>query len=850
MTQQKHTSTLSLDFSQKAFELFNQIEILPCPDDEGKFQEYKQELKVQSELSLINFLETYKKRLEEAYPEVIEKVSSAKKIQYTRVLYSSLYKSSRGVISEKIYKKSVLTDIANYMMPKFVRAMQLSTKVDIKSEIDYIFYEYIACICLIEGISSNNLNVTLEETKDKTSGERALRAYIVRNKAKIEAYTPAERRDRMIMDYVSNKGLDELEESKLYSYISKTMDGHNGVFRVRRRDEVVFENDKTLPFNFCIVPLGVISGFSRHIINILGLCIEHHDGSFSFSVVHYFSDKQKTPPEIVEDTLYIPDWIYKRMRAIHKRDGLTYIPENKIKLYKTLFHNEVGFRSFIIDNNAFEKEAGFKFPAHIRTHIIKRIRSGVRYWRMHSIMSDMMNRDILKVIRGTIRSANLSDYNWLVGAGGDSSVPKEIRMRNRLQILRLYPALLFEMIDMTDKIDRGERLTWSLPKSLVRGLANLTFHKINGYCRKNKTSSHIPYQIEENDNSFVLVESNFLKLPQPIQKMINVFLTTTDDIHEKFHIYNKSKLFAHMFLKRDIPISVIENADISIGGVNLDHLFDVFDITNKIEALLTGHIGEWIKAEYEKRFGRTFTIRPEQIILMLLIGDRLSLKSLAKQSYNFHARTNIQTLQRNVENRFSPYGTANDHWPALYKDVQYPEGSARFLTSREELIKEGSEMSHCVWSYPERCIYENSHIVSIVDSLGNRSTVQFVLDFHNGKKHISLLQNRGFDNQTPSVQCEHIAQRLLNEINADKKNNIYEKMYEDCIERKKEKKRNNNMDYLNTVYADELVAIGYSTVQEYMIEEIFKIYKPFLAKQYRNGSFFEALGSLMQATQR
>ena len=841
MTQQKHPIGISPELSKEAFELFRQIKILPPPDDEGKMQEYKEELKIQTKADFIAFLEIYKKKFEQAHPEVISKASPAKIAQYTRVLYTSLYSTSRCSIRENIsygiFKGSVLSGAIRHLMPQIIRALEISTKLDPKSVIDFIFYEYMACACLIEGVKSDNLCAIFDEC------DNALSVHISRNKEAMEACTPAERRDRMIMDYVSDKGLDEHEQSKLYSYISKGIDGHNGVFRVRRRDEVVFENDKTLPFNFCIVPLGVISGFSRHLINILGLCIEHHDGSFSFTVSHCLSDKQKTPSEIVEDTLYIPNWIYKKMRAIHKRDGRTYIPENKIKLYKTLFHDELGFRSFKIDHDAFEKEAGFKFPAHIGTHVIKRIRRGMRHWRMHSIMSDMMDRDILKVIRGTIRSANLSDYNWLIGAGGDRSVPKEIRMRNRLQILRLYPALLFEMVDMTDKIDRGERLTWSLPKSLIRGLSHLTFHKINAHCRKNKTSSYIPYQKE-------LAESDYSKLSQPMQKMINAFLATTDDIHEKFHIYKKSILFVHKLIHRNIPTAIIENADMSISGINLDNLFDVFDITNRIEDLFLGQVGRWMKDEYENRFGRKFSLCSKQIILMLLTGDRLSLKSLAKQSYNFHERTNIPILQQNVEGRFSPYGTAHDHWPALYKDVQYPEGSARFLTSRMELIKEGKEMSHCVWSYPERCIYENSHIVSITDDFGSRSTAQFVLNVNNDKERVSLIQNRNVNNTRPSSQCEKIAQRLLNEINKDKKNKgHYKKLYEDCVEREKEKKRNNDMDYLNTVYADELVDIGYSTIQEYMIEEIFKIYQPFFAKQYRNGSFFDVLGSINQTAQ-
>jgi hypothetical protein len=108
-------------------------------------------------------------------------------------------------------------------------------------------------------------------------------------------------------------------------------------------------------------------------------------------------------------------------------------------------------------------------------------------------------------------------------------------------------------------------------------------------------------------------------------------------------------------------------------------------------------------------------------------------------------------------------------WPAGLPDLDLPNGlSIRVLTSADELVHEGRRgqgddgmdgLAHCVGGYHRECRSGESRIVSLHRkcALGRPTRVSTAqistsVDRH-GKRKFSVLQHRGYENSTPSLEA-------------------------------------------------------------------------------------------------
>jgi PcfJ-like protein len=101
------------------------------------------------------------------------------------------------------------------------------------------------------------------------------------------------------------------------------------------------------------------------------------------------------------------------------------------------------------------------------------------------------------------------------------------------------------------------------------------------------------------------------------------------------------------------------------------------------------------------------------------------------------------------------------------------------LCNSQELQKEGKDLDHCVGGYVNKCLQENSHIVSLRDETGKSlSTLEFTLNSGRGRDHkpeiinidgedryhLTRVQHHGLGNSSPSPVCEDVERRFFNDL--------------------------------------------------------------------------------------
>lgn len=153
----------------------------------------------------------------------------------------------------------------------------------------------------------------------------------------------------------------------------------------------------------------------------------------------------------------------------------------------------------------------------------------------------------------------------------------------------------------------------------------------------------------------------------------------------------------------------------------------------------------------------------------MLLGEK-SAPALIELSRKWHTQRAVildATRLAEQENRVSLLGEIpHDGWPPLCDPVVAPNGLVIVpLNSPDQLQWESSKakdptgapgLSHCVWSYPTKCLSGESHIVSIREfdengAYSRISTVEFAR-LHPTSNRLTVVQNQGFGNSTPSGQ--------------------------------------------------------------------------------------------------
>lgn len=100
-------------------------------------------------------------------------------------------------------------------------------------------------------------------------------------------------------------------------------------------------------------------------------------------------------------------------------------------------------------------------------------------------------------------------------------------------------------------------------------------------------------------------------------------------------------------------------------------------------------------------------------------------------------------------------------WYPLFPEQQINDVTFTCLTTRDQLLREGAALEHCVGGYGDRCLTGATHIIQVKTSSGERSTIELRVD---GNK-ASVIQNFGNRNQKPCDEITNAANVLLSKIN-------------------------------------------------------------------------------------
>lgn len=169
------------------------------------------------------------------------------------------------------------------------------------------------------------------------------------------------------------------------------------------------------------------------------------------------------------------------------------------------------------------------------------------------------------------------------------------------------------------------------------------------------------------------------------------------------------------------------------------------------------------------------TLRP-QIIEKFFAG--LSIDAICEFSRSWHEP--IRTAELNKVKDFD--SAACTAWQPLFSGnilPAYEDITATVLTNSNELTKEGKDLRHCVGGYTDKCLRENSHIISLRDKNGTSlSTLELevvkgkgaekdpkIINIKNEDNyHLKLVQHHGFKNGSPSQQLLNIEKALFDDI--------------------------------------------------------------------------------------
>lgn len=140
------------------------------------------------------------------------------------------------------------------------------------------------------------------------------------------------------------------------------------------------------------------------------------------------------------------------------------------------------------------------------------------------------------------------------------------------------------------------------------------------------------------------------------------------------------------------------------------------------------------------------------------------------------------------------------------------------LESSAALREEVDAMQHCVWSYAHSCLEDGYHIFSLRDKDGKRLSTLNLVDktLADGSRHVSDIQNKAWDNRTPSADALKAAQLLVERIN-DKKIDLQWDMVDQARASYKAQKIN--------------LSIGYDVHNPAIRQSVYELYGPCLPRR-------------------
>lgn len=137
----------------------------------------------------------------------------------------------------------------------------------------------------------------------------------------------------------------------------------------------------------------------------------------------------------------------------------------------------------------------------------------------------------------------------------------------------------------------------------------------------------------------------------------------------------------------------------------------------------------------------------------------------SKQLVEFNHRWHVTQPWRTAAQRMIRREVLGSHlltWrPLTRKTFSSSNGTVTWLTDEDQLATEGLELRHCVGSYSYNCLSGLTHIGSITDRDGNRSTIEI---FINDSGEPEDVQHRAIWNSEPTDAAKDLAHEFITSV--------------------------------------------------------------------------------------
>lgn len=352
---------------------------------------------------------------------------------------------------------------------------------------------------------------------------------------------------------------------------------------------------------------------------------------------------------------------------------------------------------------------------------------------------------LFSILDPEIRKACLRDpfseyelYNWFCHRN------ETIRKR-RLQASAAYPLLTRDLKILKSAVDQAEPLAPAIanhldvPASSVRQLVGLSWQKFGQ-----------PHLVFEHGNLRESLRLTGLLVPEDRPstraQWLNIF-GLAQSMMGRLQ-YPPSPIVAHG-LRRLVSIEKFVKAHI------WDALRELSRDVRRATSLSWNEDG-WLPK-----------VSTSDLFIRIIMGEHGSVKRLIAFADDWHRGVSRRSATIEALKRQS---ALTKEIPLLQWDPMTPNcfesngAVMRWLCDEDQLAFEGQELRHCVGGYVEPCFEGYSHIGSIKDAEGNRSTAEFRF---RGKR-VECVQHHTHFNNPPTPACEGLVEEFLKAANARK----------------------------------------------------------------------------------
>lgn len=472
----------------------------------------------------------------------------------------------------------------------------------------------------------------------------------------------------------------------------------------------------------------------QHDTIIKNLCLY-----FKYVYTSNFKDIEKASYEITEDMIYEEE-----------KNPYSY------RLLKTNIENEAKLFKFTLENNI-------------------------------NLFCSFLNQDILFSMNITRieKKEDIDKYNYMIHYN-----PKI--MNHRKQVLELYPSL-----NQLLSSDISDYESNKIKKAIDYGNPIIPIISDIYLCDK-KT---VKYIIEQNPENIKIWTGELNKLIE----IVNILIAEKYPKNKKdFDLLYTHINIVYESIKRTFQIKKITNRNNDVDLYFLNYKTLVY-YTKKIINDMVKDGYEVISKKMEKnRVGIADLVTINDVFLSYVTWVEAASVDFNKikffWEYNY---IQLGLLSKNwhnwilEENKNGNIVTLEESsWKTLTEDEVIIDNLKLIPLNSTYLLKEeGREMQHCVGSYDNKCLYDNTHIYSI-RTIGGfyLSTLELQLDILDIDK-INIIQHKSRFNAEPTLHEKNMAYDFISYLKQKNSMEYFKKIRKETLIRKEQKNTKNNFKW-------------------------------------------------------